>query len=47
MKWTWHVANKGEERTAYKVLIQNPEGKKQLESPRHRLEDNIKMDKIS
>jgi len=29
---------------AYKVLVGKPEGKKQLERPRHRLEDNIKKD---
>jgi hypothetical protein len=29
---------------AYKVLIGKPEGKRPLRRPRHRLEDNIKMD---
>jgi hypothetical protein len=28
----------------HRVLIRKPEGKKQLERPRHRWENNIKMD---
>ena len=31
-------------RNAYSVLVGKPEGKKPLERPRHRGEDNIKMD---
>jgi len=34
----------GEKRGAYKVLVGKPEGKRQLGKPRHKLEDNIKMD---
>jgi hypothetical protein len=34
----------GERRVAYKVLVGRPEGKKPLGTPRHRWEDNIKMD---
>jgi hypothetical protein len=29
---------------AYRVLVRKPEGNRQLEGPRHRWEDNIKMD---
>jgi hypothetical protein len=28
----------------YRVLVEKPEGKRQLGRPRHRWEDNIKMD---
>ena len=34
----------GERRSAYRVLEGKPEGKRQLGRPRHRWEDNIKMD---
>jgi hypothetical protein len=34
----------GERRGAYRVLVGKPEGKRQLGRPRHRLEDNIKME---
>jgi hypothetical protein len=34
----------GEERDACRVLVWKLEGKKQLGKPRHKLEDNIKMD---
>jgi len=34
----------GEKRIIYKVLVGKPEGKKPLGRPRHRWEDNIKMD---
>jgi hypothetical protein len=33
-----------EERGAHRVLVGTPEGKKPLGRPRHRWEDNIKMD---
>jgi hypothetical protein len=33
-----------EGRGVYRVLVGNPEGKRPLERPRHRWEDNIKMD---
>ena len=44
MKWAGHVARVGERRDAYRVLVKIPEGKRQLERPRPRWEDNIKMD---
>jgi hypothetical protein len=34
----------GEKRNAYRVLVGKQEGKRPLERPGHRLEDNIKMD---
>jgi hypothetical protein len=34
----------GERRGAYRVLVGKPEGKRPLERPRRRWEDNIKMD---
>jgi hypothetical protein len=33
-----------EKRCLYRVLVGKPEGKRLLGRPRHRLEDNIKMD---
>jgi hypothetical protein len=41
MRWVWHVV---EERGVHSVLVGKPEGKRPLERPRHRWEDNIKMD---
>jgi hypothetical protein len=32
-----------EKRNAYRILIGKPHGKRPLERPRHRWEDNIKM----
>jgi hypothetical protein len=34
----------GEGRGAYRVLVGRPEGRRPLGRPRHRWEDNIKMD---
>ena len=34
----------GEDRVVHRVLVGKPEGKRPLGSPRHRWEDNIKMD---
>jgi hypothetical protein len=34
----------GERRGAYKVLVEKSEGRRPLERPRRRWEDNIKMD---
>jgi len=33
----------GERRGGYRVLVGKPEGKRSLERPRHRWDDNIKM----
>jgi hypothetical protein len=34
----------GESRSAYRVLVGKPEGRRPLGRPKHRWEDNIKMD---
>ena len=34
----------GEGRVAYRILVGKPEGRSPLGRPRHRLDDNIKMD---
>jgi len=44
LRWAGHVARMGERRGVYRVLVGKPEGKKPLGRPRHRWEDNIKMD---
>jgi hypothetical protein len=44
MRWARHVARMLEERDVYRVLVRKPEGKRQLGRPRHRWEDNIRMD---
>jgi hypothetical protein len=43
-KCTVHVACMGEGRGVYSVLVGRPKGKRPLGRPRHRWEDNIKMD---
>jgi hypothetical protein len=44
MRWAGHVARRGKGRGVYRVLIGRPEGKTSLGRPRHRWEDNIKLD---
>jgi hypothetical protein len=44
MRWAGHVARMGEVRAAYNILVGRPEGRKPLARPRHRWEDNIRMD---
>jgi hypothetical protein len=44
MRWAGYVARMGEKRNAYRILVGKPEGKRPLGRPRHRSEDNIKMD---
>jgi hypothetical protein len=44
MRWAGHVARMGEVRSAYNILVGRPEGRRPLGRPRHRWEDNIKMD---
>jgi hypothetical protein len=34
----------GERRSAYRILVGRPEGRRTLGRPRHRWEDNIKVD---
>jgi len=44
MRWAGHVACMREDRGVHRVLVGKPEGKRPLGRPRHRWEDNIKMD---
>jgi hypothetical protein len=44
MRWTGHVARKGEERGVHRVLVGKSGGKRRLGRPRRRWEDNIRMD---
>jgi hypothetical protein len=44
MRWAGHVAPVEEERGVYRVLVGKPEEKRLMERPRHRWEDNIRMD---
>jgi hypothetical protein len=44
LRWAGHVARMGERRGAYRAVVGKPEGRRSLESPRRRWEDNIKMD---
>jgi hypothetical protein len=44
MRWAGHVANMGEERNLYKVLVGKPEGKRLLGRQRYRWENGIGMD---
>ena len=44
MKWVGQVACMGERRSAYRILVGRPEGRRTLGRPRHRWEDNIKVD---
>jgi hypothetical protein len=44
MRWAGHVTRMGEERGVYRVLVGKLEGKRPLGRPRHRWEDNRRMD---
>jgi hypothetical protein len=44
LRWAGHVARMGEMSGAYRALVGKPEGRRALERPRRRWEDNIKMD---
>ena len=44
MNWLRRVACMGERRGVYRILMGKPEGRRSLGRPRHRWEDNIKMD---
>jgi hypothetical protein len=44
MRWVEHVAHMGEGRGVYRVLVGRPKGKRPLGRPRHRWEENIKLD---
>jgi len=44
MRLTGHVANMGDKRRAYKILVGKPEGRRPFGRPKCRLENNVKMD---
>ena len=44
LRWAGHIAHMEQSRNVYRVLVGKPEGKRPLGRPRHRWEDNIKMD---
>jgi hypothetical protein len=44
MRWAGHVARMGQKRTAYRILVGKPEGKRPLGRLRRRRVDNIKID---
>ena len=44
MRWAGHVASTGERRGVSRVLVGKHEGKTPLGRPRHRWEDNNKID---
>jgi hypothetical protein len=44
MRLAGHVARVGKSRRVYSVFVEKPGGKIPLGRPRHRWEDNIKMD---
>jgi hypothetical protein len=46
MKWAVHVAQIGEKRNAYRLLVGKPEGKIPLGRPRRRWVDNIRTDLV-
>jgi hypothetical protein len=44
MRWAGHLASMREKNNAYRIFVGKPEGKRPLERPRRRWEDNIYMD---
>jgi len=44
LRWAGHVARMEEGRSAFKILTSKPKGKRPLGRPRHRWEENIRMD---
>ena len=44
MRWAGHLARMGDRRGVYRVLVGKHEGRRPPGRPRHRWEDNIKMD---
>jgi hypothetical protein len=43
LRWAGHVARMGEGRDLYRILVGKPKGKRPLERPRRRWEDDIKI----
>jgi hypothetical protein len=46
MRWARHIARMGSRGTCIRLLVGNPEGKRQLGRPRRTLLDNIRMDLV-
>ena len=44
MRWAGHVARIEEGRNAFKILTGKPTEKRPLGRPRHKMENNIRMD---
>jgi hypothetical protein len=44
VRWVGHVARIGKMRKAYNIFVGKPEEKRRFGKPRHRWEDNIRMD---
>ena len=44
LRWAGHVTRMEEDRSAFKILMDKPTGKRPLWTPRCRWEDNIIMD---
>jgi hypothetical protein len=44
MRWAGHVVHMREMRSTQKIFIRKPEGKRQPGGPRHKWEDNIRID---
>ena len=44
ISWAGHVAHMEERRVVYRVVVGKLEGRRPIGKPRHRWEDNIKMD---
>jgi len=44
LRWAGHVVRMEKGRSAFKILTGKPTGKRPLGWPRHRLEDNIRME---
>ena len=43
LRWAGHVARREEIRSAFKILTGKPTGKRPLGRPKHRWEDNIRI----
>jgi hypothetical protein len=44
MRWAGHAAHMGKMENAYSISVGRPERKRPLRRPRHRWEDNVRMD---
>ena len=44
LRWAGHVTRMEEGRSAFKIITSKPTGKRPLGRPRHRWEDNVRID---